>query len=147
MVNGSDMDIVVIVDDLLPKSIVERLDEAIYQEKCRLLITPHVREEIDYVVKNLERVREQLCFDSFKHMVACKILHEGTCLYGSDSLFQALKNMLRDYGVDGKLRELERKSETFRQQAEDLLLHEDPGRIQAEFLNLFYPVEESEEFE
>ncbi|MFZ7112497.1 MAG: hypothetical protein ACOWYE_12510 [Desulfatiglandales bacterium] len=147
MVNGSDMDIVVIVDDLLPGPIVERLDEAIYQEKCRLLITPHVREEIDYVVKGLERVREQLRFDTFKHMVACKILHEGAYLYGSDTLFQAVKSMLREYGVEKKLRDLEKKSDSFRQHAEHLLLHEDPDRIRTEFLNLFYPVEESEEFE
>jgi hypothetical protein len=45
-------------------------------------MAPHVREEIDYVVKDLDRVREQMRFDTFKRMVACKILQEGIFLYG-----------------------------------------------------------------
>jgi hypothetical protein len=126
---------------------MDRLDEAIYQEKYRLLITPHLREEIDYVVKNLDRVSEQLRFDTFKHMVACKLLQEGTLLYGSEEVFHTLKRMLRDHGVIKKLRELENKARIFRKEAEDYLLIEDPDKIREESLNLFYPTEESEEFE
>jgi hypothetical protein len=58
------MDLVVVVDDQFPKASMERMDEAIYKEKYRLLITPHLREEIDYIVKKLERVREQVRFDT-----------------------------------------------------------------------------------
>jgi len=76
LVKGSDMDIVVVVDDLFPERLAERLDEIIYQEKQNILITPHLREEIDYIVKDMNRVREQMKFETFKHMVACKILHE-----------------------------------------------------------------------
>ena len=147
LVKGSDMDLVVVVDDQFPKASMDRLDEAIYQEKYRLLITPHLREEIDYIVKSLDRVREQLRFDTFKHMVACKLLQEGTLLYGSEEVFHMLKSMLRDQGVIQKLRELEKKARIFRKEAEDYLLIEDPHKIREESLNLFYPSEESEEFE
>lgn len=147
MVKGSDMDIIVIVDDLLPKPIVERLDEAIYQEKHRLLMTPHLREEIDYIVKGLERVREQVQCDTFKHIVAAKILQEGILLYGSEVLYRTVKALLKESGADRKLRAMERESEDFRNRAEEILLRERPDRIKAEFLNLFYPDEESEEFE
>jgi hypothetical protein len=147
LVKGSDMDLVVVVDDQFPKASVERMDEAIYKEKYRLLITPHLREEIDYIVKNLERVREQVRFDTFKHMVACKLLQEGTLLYGSEEVFHTLKTMLRDHGVTQKLKELESKARIFRKEAEDYLLTEDPQKIREESLNLFYPTEESEEFE
>lgn len=147
MVNGSDMDIIVIVDDLLPKPVVDRLDEAIYQEKHRLLMTPHLREEIDYIVKGLERVRKQVRFDTFKHMVASKIIHEGIFLYGSKTLYLTVKDILKKSGADRKLRAMERASELFRNRAEEILLRERPDRIRAEFLNLFYPDEESEEFE
>ena len=82
-----------IVDDLFPKKLMNRLDDAIYQEKYRLLITPHFREEIDYVVKRLGRVREQVRFNTFKHMVACKILQEGTFLYGSEKIFYAVNKI------------------------------------------------------
>jgi hypothetical protein len=147
LVKGSDMDLVVVVDDQFPKASVERMDEAIYKEKYRLLITPHLREEIDYIVKNLERVREQVRFDTFKHMVACKLLQEGTLLYGSEEVFHTLKTMLRDHGVTQKLKELESKARIFRKEAEDYLLTEDPHKIREKSLNLFYPTEESEEFE
>jgi hypothetical protein len=147
LVKGSDMDLVVVVDDQFPKASMDRLDEAIYQEKYRLLITPHLREEIDYIVKDLDRVREQLRFDTFKHMVACKLLQEGTLLYGSEEVFHMLKSMLRDHGVIQKLKELETKAQVFRKEAEDYLLIEDPHKIREESLNLFYPTEESEEFE
>jgi len=147
MVNGSDMDIIVIVDDELPTTQMKRLDEAIYQEKYRLLIAPHLREEIDYVVKDLKRVRDQVRFDTFKHMVACKILHEGTRLYGSEAIFHQIKTILKETGVDQKLSEMEARSLVFREKAEETLLHEDPDLIKAGFLGLFFPSEESEEFE
>ena len=49
MVRGSDLDLVVVLADGVPDRLRERLDDAIFQEKHRLLITPHLREEIDYV--------------------------------------------------------------------------------------------------
>lgn len=147
MVNGSDMDLVVVVDDDFPKKSMESLDEAIYQEKYRLLITPHIREEIDYVVKNLERIREQVAFDNFRRMVACKILQEGTLLYGSQKIFQKVKELLHQRGVIDKIASLERAARAFRGQALKLLLTEDPKRIKEDYLHLFYPADESEEFE
>ncbi len=44
LVNGSDMDLVVVVDDQFPEELMKQLDDAIYREKHRLLITPHIRE-------------------------------------------------------------------------------------------------------
>jgi len=147
LVKGSDLDLVVIVDDLFRKKSIERLDEAIYREKYRLLITPHMREEIDYVVKDLDRVRQQVRFDTYRHMVACKILREGTLLYGSEKIFHQVKSMLKAHGIIEKLNALETWAKTYRKTAEEVLLHEDPDEMREGNLNLFYPSEESEEFE
>lgn len=147
LVRGSDMDVVVIVDDASREGLLKRIDDTMFEEKYRLLITPHIREEIDYVVKNLSRVNEQLRFDTFKHMVACKILQEGAFLAGSENLFYKVKSLLREQGVLAKLTELEKTAKVFREEAEAYLLREDPERIKAESMYLFYPVEESEEFE
>ena len=146
LVKGSDVDLVVIVDTFFPKALMERLDEAIYLEKSRLLMTPHLREEIDYIVKDVNRVLEQLHFDSFKHMVACKILHEGTLLYGSETLFQWIKGMLKGYGVYEKLKAMHEASRLFRKKAEEYLLTESLQTIKESDLSLFYPVEEAEEY-
>ena len=147
LVRGSDMDLVVIADETFPAPLMNRLDDAIYQEKYRILMTPHIREEVDYVVKNMQKVQEQLAFDTFKRMVACKIMYEGTLLYGSDQIFHKVKSMLRDYGITAKLQVMEKQALRFRNQAESRLLAEDPEKSDRSETNLFYPAEESEEFE
>ena len=147
MIKGSDMDIVVVVDDLFPKPLIERLDEIIYREKQNILITPHLREEIDYIVKDMNRVREQMSFQTFRHMVACKILQEGTLLYGSEGLFSTIKEMLHKKGITEKLNELENRAREFRRDAEKHLLGKSSEKIGGEYQYLFYPTEESEEFE
>jgi len=147
LVKGSDMDLVVVVDDLFPKELMERMDEMIYREKQKVLITPHLREEVDYVVKDLARVREQMEFDTFKRMVACKILQESTLLFGKQDLFETIKAMLLEQGITEKLMRMEEHAAIFRRDAETTLLREDPAKIKNEGLYLFYPTEESEEFE
>lgn len=147
LVRGSDMDLIVIVDDEFPRDFMEKLDEEIFREKQRLLMTPHLREEIDYVVKDMARVREQVRFDTFRHMVACKIMREGALLYGHEDLFHTVKTLLMEQGVMDKLDALEKEAQIFRNKAEDYLLQEDIRTLRAKNLDFFYPVEESEEFE
>jgi hypothetical protein len=146
LVRGSDMDLVVIAGESFPPPLMSRLDDAIYQEKYRLLVTPHIREEVDYVVKNMQRVQEQLAFDTFKRMVACKIMYEGTLLYGSEQIFHRVKSLLRDRGVTSKLRAMEKQALLFRNEASGLL-DEGPEKSEQNEAHLFYPAEESEEFE
>lgn len=146
-VNGSDMDLVVLADETLPEPLLTRLDTAIYDEKHRLLMTPHLREEIDYVVKRMSRVQEQSSFQSFRQRVACKILDEGTFLYGSEDLFCAMKALLREQGISTRLREMEKRARLLRREAEAWILHQERSKISSEDLSLFYPDDESEEFE
>jgi len=147
MVTGSDLDLIVILNDKVPEDVLKNLDTAIYQEKYRTLINPSVKEEIDYVVKRFERVREQVAFDNFKKMVACKILQEGKLLYGSQPLFKAAKSLLDEYGVTEKLDAMQHRAEVFRKDAEEYLLREHQGGLDRDNLYLFYTAEESEEFE
>ena len=144
---GSDLDLVAIVDDRVTDDFIKRLVDAIFHVKYRLLITPHLKEEIDYVVKKLERVRDQVRFDTFRHMVACKILREGAFLFGSEALFSKVKAMLFQYEVIQKLNTLEQLAKGFRRNSEEYLLREAPENVKQETLYLFYPTEESEEFE
>ena len=148
LVDGSDIDLVVIVADEVPDSFVARLDAAIYQSKYAALVTPSVREEIDYVVKRMARVNEQLRFDTFKRMVACKILHEGVLLHGSPAMFSDIKSRLRDQGVVQKLEDLEEQARASREAGREYLLrHCFAGGLGNALRKLFYSAEESEEFE
>ncbi len=147
LVNGSDLDLVFIVDDDLPEAQVAELDRAILWRKHRLLRDPAGREEIDYIVKRLGRMREQAGFDDFKRMVACKILHEGVFLYGSQALFAAAKSLLIEHGVVDKLDALVRSAETTRLSTEALLARSAGDEMTEEQRSLLYTADESEEFE
>jgi len=147
LVRGSDIDLVVILNDNMPDDFIKRLDSTLYQEKYRFLKSPSIHEEIDYVVKKLERVREQVRFDTFKHMVACKILQEGKLIGGSDGLYHEVMRLLEDHGVLDKLGRLQEAAIAFRKQEEEFLVQSDAKIINREDLYFFYPAEESEEFE
>jgi len=147
LVRGSDIDLVVILNDDVPDDFIRRLDNAIYQEKYKFLKSPSMNEEVDYVVKKLERVREQVRFDTFKNMVACKILQEGKLIGGSDRLYHEVIRLLKENGVIEKLERLQESAIAFRKQEEEFLIRSDAKIINQEDLYFFYPAEESEEFE
>lgn len=147
MVRGSDLDLVVIMDDEAPEELGKQLDDAIYEQKYRHLINPSIREEIDYVIKPLERLREQAAFDTFKNMVPCKIFDEAVWLYGSHALFRVAKRVLAERGIPEKLAVMEKAAIQSREQAEQDLLRRDEGSLGGDDLYLFYSAEESDEFE
>ncbi len=147
LVRGSDIDLVVILNDNVPDDFIKKLDSIIYQEKYKFLKSPSINEEIDYIVKKLERVREQVRFDTFKNMVACKILQEGKLIGGSDRLHYEVIKLLQENGVLEKLDRLQEAAIIFRKQEEEFLVQSDAKIINRENLYFFYPAEESEEFE
>lgn len=147
LVRGSDIDLVVILGDEAPDEFIKNLDSAIYQEKYKYLKSPSINEEIDYVVKKLDRVRNQARFDTFKNMVACKILQEGKLIGGSDRFYREVMKLLEDHGVLEKLNRLQEAASNFRNREEAYLLQSDVKSLNREDLYFFYPAEESEEFE
>jgi hypothetical protein len=145
MVRGSDLDIVAIAEDDVPKDALKDLDQAIYRKKHYLLVHPNYQEEIDYLIKDVSRVRRQLAYDSFQHMIASKIIDEGVLLYGSSAVFQKIKTMVEEMKVPEKIAAMEKSAAEDREQAELSLLQADAARADAPFLNLFYTHEEGDE--
>jgi len=145
LVRGSDLDIIVVADDDFPAEALRELDSAIYRKKHVLLVSPRHHEEIDYVVKRIAQVREQLRFDTFQHCVAAKILHEGEMLCGSREVFEVIKALVDESGVPAKLGELERQAAAARAAAEDYLLADLAGPLAARHANHFYSRDEHDE--
>jgi hypothetical protein len=145
MVRGSDLDIIVIAEDDVSAMELKALDSAILKKKMFLLHNTNYQEEIDYLVKTIGKVRSQLAFDSFPHMIACKILHEGRFLHGNAAVFEKIKAMVEEAGVPHKLWELEQQAIGKREEAEDHLLNSGPGIADEASLNLFYTREEGDE--
>ena len=146
MVRGSDLDLIVVTTDTLPERVQQTLDDAIYRQKHYLLTHPDHQEEIDYIIKPLAKVRQQLAFDRFEHMVACKILGECQLLYGSPFLFAELMKLVDAAGVRQKLDALQAAAEAERQAAEHVL--RDPAAAAVpghDPLELFHTREEGDE--
>ncbi|MBN1270418.1 MAG: hypothetical protein JXB04_12580, partial [Kiritimatiellae bacterium] len=145
MVRGSDLDVIVVAEDDLPAAHVKELDNAVFKKKHFLLVHPDYREELDYVIKGMAKVRRQLEFDTFEHMVACKIMHEGQFLCGSPRVFRAVKDLIEERGIAQRLAALEARAQREREAAEHTLLKLPAGAAETDVLNLFYTREESEE--
>ncbi len=147
LVKGSDIDLVIVVDDDMPDTSIKKLDELIYQKKYRMLINPVINEEVDYKIKKLDLIRSQARFDDFKHMVAIKILQEGLLVYGSEDIFRDVKRIIKENGLPEKLNELERLAKVFRDKAEMSILDGSLNKEEIRRMHLFYSAEEFEEFE
>jgi len=144
MVRGSDLDIIVVAESL-PDSLAKELDQSIYKEKYFLIKNPTYREEIDYIIKDIEKVREQLNFNTFKFKVASKILCEGKYLYGSREIFNEIGSMLLKRKIPEKLRALEDEAIINREKAESYLLENTEMLQEEEYMKLFYTSQEKEE--
>ncbi|MBN2241896.1 MAG: hypothetical protein JW793_04335 [Acidobacteria bacterium] len=143
MVRGSDLDIIVVAEDGLDPEIIRSLDNYIHKRKHLLLVND--REEIDYLIKSVSRVKEQLKFDIFSSMVASKILNEGQFLYGNMDVFRKVKGLVEDYGIPGKLEKLQRQAVENRKLAEEQLLNIDVEKESSEYMNLFFTRAEEDE--
>jgi hypothetical protein len=144
-VRGSDLDVIIVSDGQLTFAEGASLDEALYQEKWNILVLPHLREEIDYVIKDVAKVEAQLHFDGFRHMVACKILHESEFLYGNAELFVRIKHLVDASGVPEKLARMEDRAIRERETAERQLVAQSATEQMRTWQHLFFTSEEREE--
>lgn len=146
MVNGSDLDIVIVYNGL-PQGVVKNIDSRIYEKKFRYLNNPLYKEEIDYVIKDLEKTKKQLEFEDFESMVASKVLDEGRFLCGNYELFSEIKKMIKDNCIPEKLTVLEQKAAIDRENAKRQLLALSESTISDnDLVHLFYTTSEREEF-
>lgn len=146
-VDGSDLDLVVLAGDDVSPEAVEAVDSAIMQRKWLYLRNPASREEVDYVVKRLSRLAAQTAFDTFPHMVACKVFDEARYLRGNAALHEAGRRLLAERGIVERLRELEEQAVRQRAAREEYLLGVDGDRLPVEHQPQFYTDDEAAEFE
>jgi len=142
LVLGSDLDLVVVTADTFPSGALKVLDDAIHTRKYYLLTDPAYREEIDYIIKPLSRIEEQMRFDKFEAMVACKILREGVFLSGSEAIFLEVNKLLAKHRIPERLDHLEERAREYRLKAENCLRDLKTAPIESEFSNLFFTKEE-----
>lgn len=144
-VRGSDLDLVVVTPDDLPADDAAELDQRLYDQKHLLLRHPDYREELDFLVKPLARVREQFELSDFESWVACKIMGESVRLLGSAALEETVRAGLTAAKIPARLAALEALAAARRLEAEEALLKPERPHDQPDVLHLFYTREEREE--
>ena len=147
LIEGSDLDVIVLVADEAAATVIPLLDEAILARKWLYLRNPGFREEVDYVVKPLARLHEQAAFDSFTSMVACKVFDEAQWIFGSEQVFDAGRRVLAEAFVPERLRELEFQAMAHREDEHAYLLAIDSDVLPGSDQVKFYTHEERGEFE
>ena len=146
MVNGSDIDII-IVHSGLPQEIIDLIDQEMMSFKLYYLRHPDYREEVDYICKSKETMFGQLAYQTIDQKIASKIAYEAIFLAGSVELFSEIKNQVEASGTQDLIERdflygLEERKEAMR-----TLLSVDSETIDRNTESLFFFSQERVEFQ
>ena len=147
-VNGSDIDIVVVTNRGAPPDQIARIESQLLTIKKIYLMTPHIREELDFIVKPIDTMLEQLAYENIHQKIASKILYESYFLMGRVDIYQTLMRHLKMSGTwdrierDFKIALGQRKATI----AKILALAPDASTEDEEVASLFFASKERLEF-
>ena len=98
MVNGSDIDII-IVHDGLSEATISLIDQEMMSFKNYYMRHPDYREEVDYICKSKQTMFDQLAYQDIDQKIASKIAYEAIFLAGAVELFAQIKNQVDAAGT------------------------------------------------
>ena len=147
-VNGSDIDIVIVTNRGAPPDKIARIESQLLTTKKIYLTTPHIGEELDFIVKPIETMLGQLAYGDIHQKIASKILYESYFLMGRVDIYQTLMRHLK---MSGTWDRIERDFEIALRQrkatiAKILALEPDASREDEEVASLFFASKERLEF-
>ena len=146
MVNGSDIDIIIIHEDVLATETIAKIDRYLSEQKYFFLKAPNYREELDFIAKPVARFREQLAYETIQDKIACKILYESMFVYGSARLYMEISEELTTSGVRKLIDSDLAKGIVDRREAIQKLLSSNPNDVTANEQSLFFFSQERVEF-
>lgn len=147
-INGSDIDIVIITNRGAPPDKIDQIESQLLTTKKIYLTTPHIGEELDFIVKPIETMLGQLDYGDIHQKIASKILYESYFLMGRVDIYQTLMRHLKMSGTWDRIeRDFEialgqRKSTI----AKILALAPDASTDDEEVASLFFASKERLEF-
>ncbi|MEM0986365.1 MAG: hypothetical protein AAGJ32_08970 [Pseudomonadota bacterium] len=144
-VRGSDIDIIIVHDDL-PDDVVEAIDSALSKAKYYYLSHPGWRQELDFIVKPIERMYDQFNYSDIHEKIASKIVYESLFLAGSVSLYGMIMEEMRASGAGAKIEADFEYGLADRKSALHQLLQADPYALNENTQSLFYFYQERVEF-
>lgn len=102
-VNGSDIDIVIVTNNQADPVKIKAIEDALLKIKHLYLLTPAVREELDFIVKPFDKMIDQLAYGDIHEKIASKILYESYFLMGRVDIYEALMRHLEMRGTRAKI--------------------------------------------
>lgn len=147
-VNGSDIDIVVVTNRGAPADKIAQIESQLLTIKKVYLMTPNIREELDFIVKPIDTMLGQLAYGDIHQKIASKILYESYFLMGRVDIYQTLMKHLK---LTGTWDRIERDFEIALGQRKDtiakiLALSPDASTEDEEVASLFFASKERLEF-
>lgn len=147
-VNGSDIDIVIVTNRGAPPDKIERIESQLLTTKKIYLMTPHIREELDFIVKPIDTMLGQLAYSDIHQKIASKILYESYFLMGRVDIYQSLMRHLKLSGTWDRIERdfeiaLGQRKQTI---AKILALSPDASTDDEEVASLFFASKERLEF-
>ena len=147
-INGSDIDIVIVTNRGAPADKIARIESQLLTVKKIYLSTPHIAEELDFIVKPIDTMLGQLAYRDIHQKIASKILYESYFLMGRVDIYQMLMRHLK---LSGTWERIEQDFEIALGQRKDtvakiLALEPDASTEDEEVASLFFASKERLEF-
>lgn len=147
-ISGSDIDIVIVANRGAPPDMIARIESQFLTIKKIFLTTPHIGEELDFIVKPIETMLGQLAYNDIHDKIASKILYESYFLMGRVDIYQTLMKHLKLSGTWARIdadfeTALGQRKETI---AKILALGPDASTDDEEVASLFFASKERLEF-
>jgi len=147
-INGSDIDIVIVTNNAAPTDQISRIEGQLLTTKKIFLTTPEIGEELDFIVKPIQTMIEQLNYVDIHQKIASKILYESYFLMGRVDIYQ---NLMKHLKIRGTWRQIDQDFEVALRQRKDtiakiLALDPDASTEDPEVASLFFVSKERLEF-
>ncbi|MGJ8560954.1 MAG: hypothetical protein ACSHX3_12020 [Litorimonas sp.] len=148
-VNGSDIDIVIVTNHQADPVKIKAVEDGLLKIKHLFLIMPNVREELDFIVKPIDKMLEQLAYRDIHEKIASKILYESYFLMGRVDIYESL---MRHLEIRGTLAKIEADFETALTQRKNtirtiLSVSPEESIKDSEVASLFFASQERLEFQ
>lgn len=144
--SGSDIDIIVVYGPGAEAQDLAILDKHLTEKKILLMKDPAFRQELDFIVKPVDKVFLQAVYKTISDKIACKIIFESLFIWGSTELYMRLRHILEHNGVVAKIESDFREAINERADAVDDLLNKSEAELTSDVTSLFYFSQERVEF-
>jgi hypothetical protein len=148
-IKGSDIDIVIVANNRADPTAMKQIEDELLKIKRQFLLSPTIREELDFIVKPVDRMIDQLAYGDIHQKIASKILYESYFLMGRVDIYESL---LKNLEMSGTRARIEADFETALMQRKStiekiLALVPEESVKDAEVASLFFASQERLEFQ